>query len=121
MILKIDGVDYSNSVEVSGYTVIPRKITGPAEGYLIDGEHIADLVSLKKDLKVKIVATQGRDTASISSACSKEYVELEFNDPFTNTHLSATYEPTIENIEAALEDSNRGIYWYGFSIKFTQK
>lgn len=122
MTFKIDGVDYSDKVDIAGYTVTPRKVTGGAAGYLLDGSHVADLKAIKTDLKINVVATEQADTSAISKACLKEYVTLEFNDPFTNTNLNDIYEPSIESVSMAIETDSRGkTYWYGFRISFAQK
>ena len=122
MTFKIDGVDYSSKIDVNEYTVVPRKVIGGAAGYLIDGSHVADLVTVKKDLKIKFMATEQSDTSSISAACIKEYVTLQFVDPIANVSLEAVYEPTLESLHMAIDTDEQGkTYWYGFNVSFMQK
>ena len=128
MTFKVDNVDYSSKVEVVGYKVTPRRVYGGARGDLLNGESVADLIVIKKDLEIAVVSTVEADTASIATALMKEYVSLEFSDPITATNISGTYEPEMSAIEMALDvgeaigtaaSSNR--YWYGFQISFKQK
>lgn len=125
MIFKVGGVDYSNKVEVTGYKVTPRKVIGTSAGDLLSGDHIADVLKLKTDLEVTIVATEEADTSAIAYACSGEYVNLEFTDPITATALSGVYEPSIGGIEMAIDQDaisgNGKRYWYGFTITFSEK
>lgn len=122
MTFKINGVDFSDKVDVAGYTITPRKVTGSSTGYLLDGEHIADMIAKKTDLKVQIVATEQADTSALALACTGEYCQLVFNDPITNTTLDSTYEPQIDKLEMAIETNSEGkTYWYGFTITFTEK
>lgn len=124
MTFVLSGVDYSDKVEVSGYTVTPRKVKGTSAGELIDGETLEDLIVVKTDLQVNIVSTVESDTSAIAYACSGEYVGLKFSDPITGTDLEGTYIPTINGIEMAIdkgEEHNNKRYYYGFSISFKEK
>lgn len=128
MTFKIDAVDYSGKVEVVGYKVTPRRVYGGARGDLLNGESVADLIVIKKDLEITVVSTVETDTASISTALMKEYVSLEFSDPITATDISGTYEPEMSSIEMAIDvgDAVGAVaktkrYWYGFSVSFKQK
>lgn len=120
----LSGVDYSNKVEVSGYKVIPRRVKGTSAGEMINGDTVEDLVVVKTDLQVNIVATEEADTSAIAYACTGEYVGLKFSDPITATDLDGTYIPSIDGIEMAIdkgESQNGKRYYYGFSILFKQK
>lgn len=122
MIFKLNRIDITSKIEVAGYTVIPRKVFGSSEGYLLTGDHIADLIRTKTDIVVKIVATEQADTSFIASACKAEYCELEFSDPITNTVLSGIYEPSLDQLSMAIEEDSQGnTYWYGFTITFKEK
>lgn len=128
MTFKIDTVDYSGKVEVVGYKVTPRRVYGGARGDLLNGESVADLIAIKKDLEITVVSTVESDTASIATALMKEYVSLEFSDPITATNISGTYEPEMSSIEMAIDvgDAVGAVaktkrYWYGFSVSFKQK
>ena len=128
MTFKIDNVDYSSKVLIAGYKVTPRRVYGGARGDLLNGESVADLIVIKKDLDVEVIAMAESDTSSIATALLKEYVQLVFSDPVTATDLSGTYEPEVSSIEMAIDvgeaigitaSSNR--YWYGFQVSFKQK
>ena len=124
MTFVLSGVDYSNKVEVSGYKVIPRRVKGTSAGEMINGDTVEDLVVVKTDLQVNIVATEEADTSAIAYACTGEYVGLKFSDPITATDLNGTYIPNIDGIEMAIdkgESQNGNRYYYGFSIFFKQK
>lgn len=128
MTFKIDSVDYSSKVLIAGYKVTPRRVYGGARGDLLNGESVADLIAIKKDLDVEVIAMAESDTSAIATALLKEYVQLVFSDPITATDLSGTYEPEVSSIEMAIDigeaigataSSNR--YWYGFQVSFKQK
>ena len=128
MTFKIDAVDYSGKVEVVGYKVTPRRVYGGARGDLLNGESVADLIAIKKDLEITVVSTVESDTASIATALMKEYVSLKFSDPITATDVSGTYEPEMSSIEMAIDvgDAVGAVaktkrYWYGFHVSFKQK
>lgn len=125
MIFKMGGIDYSDKVEITGYTVTPRRVVGTSEGDLLSGDHIADVLKIKTDLSLNFVATSEEDTSDIAYACSGEYVNLEFSDPITASALSGVYEPEIEGIKMAIDEgaisSNNKRYWYGFNVFFKEK
>lgn len=122
MTFVLNDIDFSDKVEVTGYRVIPRKVTGGAAGYLLNGDHLADLLSDKTDLSVNIVATEEEDTSKIAYICTGEYVRLKFSDPVLGKVWEDYYEPQISGIEMAIDtNSKEKRYWYGFSIKFTQR
>ena len=121
MLFTIDGVDFSDVVDVAGYTIRPRREYGPARGQLLDGSKVVDLLATKTDLSIAVVATEQSVTSSISQICKKPSVRLVFNDPITNQNLNGKYEPNISEIQMAIEktDSTPG-YWYGFTIDFEE-
>lgn len=128
MTFKVDNVDFSSKVEVVGYKVTPRRVYGGARGNLLNGESVADLIAIKKDLDIKVIAMAEGDTSAMATALLKEYVQLVFSDPATATDLSGTYEPEVSSIEMAIDvgeaigttaSGNR--YWYGFQVSFKQK
>lgn len=122
MTFKINGVDFGEKVEVAGYTITPRKVIGTSAGYLLNGEHIADVIANKTDLKIRVVATEQEDTSALARACTAEYCQLFFNDPITNANLDSVYEPQIDRLEMAIETDSQGkTYWYGFTITFMEK
>lgn len=121
MKLSIDGVDYSEKINISGYKVTPVRKYGPARGELLDGGLVPDLVSIKKNLSVVVVHTEQSVTSQITTACMKEKVSIEFDDPISNTVFSSVCEPEIGSLEAAIEDEDTGKkYWYEFEINFTE-
>ena len=67
MTFVLSGVDYSNKVEVSGYKVIPRRVKGTSAGEMINGDTVEDLVVVKTDLQVNIVATEEADTSALAN------------------------------------------------------
>lgn len=121
MLFKLDGKDFSESVDIAAYRLTPRRVYGDNSGYLLDGSHIPDLLAIKKDIQIRIVATEQRDTSSIASACMKETVQLEINDPISNMDINARYEPELQELEMAIEkDAFGNTYWYSFSIVFKE-
>ena len=128
MTFKVDNVDFSSKVEVVGYKVTPRRVYGGARGDLLNGESVADLIVIKKDLDIKVVAMAEGDTSAIATALLKEYVQLVFSDPVTATDISGTYEPEVSSIEMAIDvgDAVGAVAktkrdWYGFQVSFKQK
>ena len=121
MIFTIDGVDFSDLIDVAGYTIKPRREYGPARGKLLDGSMVVDLLAMKTDLSIRIVATEQSITSSLVQACSKPSVRLVFNDPITNQNLNSKYEPSIAEINMAIEKTDSSpAYWYGFTIDFME-
>lgn len=128
MTFKVDNVDYSSKITIAGYKVSPRRVYGGARGDLLNGESVADLIAIKKDLEVTIVSTVEADTSAIATALLKEYVQLVFSDPVTATDISGTYEPEVSSIEMAIDTggavgatASNNRYWYGFQVSFKQK
>lgn len=121
MVFKIDGIDFSSLVDVAGYKITPRREYGPAKGGLLNGSRVVDLLTIKKDLTVNIVATEQAVTSQLTSSCMKEDVQLQFNDPITNQTINGTYEPDIKDLDMAIESDSYGkTYWYGFQILFKE-
>ena len=121
MKLVIDGIDFSSKIDVQGYKTHPRREYGIARGKLIDGSLVPDLLTIKKDLSVHVSASEQEDVKNITTACLKESVTVEFNDPTVSLNMSGVYEPDISEIEMAIDTDKYGkTYWYGFDITFTE-
>lgn len=125
MTFTMDGVDFSDKVEITGYRIIPRKVFGSSRGDLLNGSHIADMIVLKKDLELSFVAMVEADVSTIATKCCQEYVQLTFSDGISGTDISGKYEPTLDSLEMAI-DKGQSLgdtaktkrYWYGFSVTF---
>ena len=118
----LDGKDYSLAEWVLGYSVKTRKVTGQSAGYLLNGEHVADVIALKKDVTFKLSAMEQAELSAFLTGCTKEYVTMTFNDPISNTNVSGTFEPEISQLEMAIEKNSKGKkYWYEFTVTFTMK
>ena len=125
MTFTLDGVDFSDRISVTGFRVRPRKVFGSSRGDLLNGGHVADMIVLKKDLDVSFVAMVEADVSTIAQKCTQEYVMLGFSDPISGTDISGKYEPTLNDLEMAI-DKGQSIgdtagtkrYWYGFSVSF---
>ena len=125
MTFTMDGVDFSDKVEITGYRIIPRKVFGSSRGDLLNGSHIADMIVLKKDLELSFVAMVEADVSTLATKCCQEYIMLGFSDPISGTDISGKYEPTLNDLEMAI-DKGQAIgdttgtkrYWYGFSVTF---
>lgn len=125
MTFTLDGVDFSDRIDVTGFRVRPRKVFGSSRGDLLNGGHVADMIALKKDLDVSFVAMVEADVSTIAQKCTQEYVMLGFSDPISGTDVSGKYEPTLKDLEMAI-DKGQSIgdtagtkrYWYGFSVSF---
>lgn len=125
MTFTLDGVDFSDRIAVTGFRVRPRKVFGSSRGDLLNGGHVADMIVLKKDLDVSFVAMVESDVSTIAQKCTQEYVMLGFSDPISGTDISGKYEPTLNDLEMAIDkDQSLGDtagtkrYWYGFSVSF---
>lgn len=118
----VDNKDFSSRVNLSDYRVTPRRISGPAAGTLTNGDHVADIVSIKRDLTLSVEAANISDTKALSSALMKEYVSLIFIDPISGQNYTGTYEPEVGDISMAIDVDTKGRrYWYGFQINFKEK
>lgn len=117
----LNGVDYSDALWVKGYKLKTRKVTGPAAGYLLSGDHIADLRSIKKDVIFSFSAMEQSELSTLLQSCISEYVEMSFNDPILNLDISGTFEPEISELEQAIDNGPNKKYWYEFTITFKEK
>ena len=121
MVFTVDGVDFTQWVDIAGYKVKTRKVRGQAQGTLLDGSTVPDVLAIKTDFSVNIVATAENSTSQIASALKKETVDIVFSDPITGVNLENSYEPEIGTISMAIDRASDGkSYWYGFSVDFTE-
>lgn len=122
MTLIVNDTPWDDFVDVAGYTLIPRKVTGPAAGYLTNGEHIADLVVTKMDIRLNIVAQNMVGAKQILDVCKSEYCQATFEDPSLNIVISSTFEPNLDQMTMAIEDAeHQASWWYGFTVTLTEK
>lgn len=118
----INNTDFSGLIKVDGYTVTPRKVTGPAAGTLLNGEQVADQVAVKRDLTVQVEAGDTATVSSLASLCMEEYVNLIFGDPLSGQNYTGVYMPQANGIPMAIDMDHKGkTYWYSFSISFKEK
>jgi len=124
MTFSISGVDYSGMV--TSYSLKPRRITGSARGTLLNGDSVADLIMTKWDLTVGFAPMDEPTISGLLRSLSSEYVQLTLSDPVTLTNISGFYEPSVNNIEMAV-DQGEAVgdktkrYWYSFSASFAAK
>lgn len=122
MILIIDSTDFSSQVDVSNYSITPRRIAGPAQGTLTNGDHVADVVNIKRDLTMSVEAASSADASAFLQACMKEYVNLIFIDAISGAQYTGTYEPNVGSVPLAIDADRKGRrFWYGFQVQFKEK
>lgn len=122
MIFIVDGTDFSSHVDPSNYRVTPRRIPGPAQGTLTNGDHVADVVSIKRDVTISLDPADTTGTSSLVKVCMKEYVSLVFTDPISGDPYTGTYEPQVGDIPMAIDSDMKGRrFWNGFQVQFKEK
>lgn len=122
MIFILDETDLSSHVDLSNYKVTPRRVSGPAQGTLTNGDHVADVVSIKRDVTLSLDPANVTVTSTLASACMKEYVNLVFTDPISGGTYTGTYEPQIGDIPLAIDSDIKGRrFWNGFQVQFKEK
>lgn len=120
MLFVVDGGDFSYLVKDSGCSCVPRKVSGSNEGYMKDGTHVPDIVATKVDYRIAIWAESQTLLFPLLNLLRKETVSVTLNNPLSNTVSTSDYEPSIDSLNFALEDSSGEKFWYGFTVYLSE-
>ena len=92
---KVDGVDYSPSINRYGYSVGYEKRTGNNGGTMLDGSETVDILAWKAVLTLTGNAMPSEKLAALLTACMKDYVQVTFFDVKSNGERTASFIPDI--------------------------
>ena len=92
---KVDGVDYSPSINRYGYSVGYEKRTGNNGGTMLDGSETVDILAWKAVLTLTGNAMPSEKLSALLTACLKDYVQVTFFDVKINGERTAAFIPDV--------------------------
>lgn len=122
MYFKIEGVDFSELVDESDFTIDYVKREGNLGGIMLDGSMTVDVRAIKAVLQVKLTAATATEMYNVLQKVLSRYVKVGYFDMYQNQIVdNVDFIPTINGIPFAFVQNNTYFFKEGSTLTLEER
>lgn len=118
---KINGVDYSTSINKYSYSVSYLPIMGDNGGIMLDGSESVDLLAWKAQLDLVCNGLTATELSALLTACKQAYVSVTYFDVASNANRTAQFIPSIGSSKYRMSNRNGEMCFDGLTLYFRER